>query len=471
MEIIIEEGLCHDTEYFIDKLSKTYSKSDIKITLNWFKKIEQLKKKLPKTKFITNQNVTEKMVKDFLFSVGLRQLILSVTEDCNFRCSYCIYSSNYPDSREHNENYMKFGVAKKAIKNYLNLIKEGEAFNPPRKPNIGFYGGEPLLNFDLIKKCVKYSSSIYNDCVFSMTTNGSLLNEDVADYLIENKFKIIISLDGPKPEHDRCRVDKNDNGTFDKVMKNIDYIYNKKKYKDIHAMPVFDFKTNFKKVNEFFKKVNVPLISQVSQVDFELNNTYYSQFTEEDYKKYIYEKNSLEKEYFQCQSSKNSLSKKTKPEYFDFLFNFAENNIFGEAMLFSKSNIIPYTGACVPGEKILVNIRGEYHICEKVLETLPIGNINEGLNFKKIVSLINDYLSNMEKCEECSILGVCKKCFKDFITKDKLLSPNDVCNYEEKEYMQGLKDSFSYAEQNPHLIKSYNRKYLKLKQAEENDIF
>lgn len=471
MEKIIEEGFYHDIDYFFNKLNKSYAKKDIKITLDWFKKIEKLKKDQPKIQLMPRPTVTETMIKEFLFSVGLRQLILSVTEDCNFRCSYCIFSSNYPDSREHNENYMTFETAKKAIKNYLSLIKEGASFNPPRKPNIGFYGGEALLNFNLIKKCVDYSLSISEDCIFTMTTNGSLLDVKIADYLIENKFKIVISLDGPKEEHDRCRIDENNNGTFDKIMKNINYIFNEKKYKEVYVLPVFDFKTNFKKANEFFKNDKIPFISQVSQVDFELNNTYYSQFSEEDYKKYVFEKDCLEKKYFQFQSSENNLSKKNKPEYFDFLFNFAENSIFGESMLFYKSNIIPYTGTCVPGEKIFVNPNGEYHICEKVLETLSIGNVNEGLDFKKIVVLINDYMNNMEKCEECSILGVCKKCFKDFITKDKLLSPEDVCDFEEEKYMEDLKISFSYAEQNPNLIRSYNKKYLKLKKAEENDVF
>jgi len=472
MEEIIKEGLCHDTKYFLNKLSKSYSKSDIKITLEWFKKIEKLKESQAKIQLMSKQSLTENIIKEFLFSKGLNQLVLSVTEDCNFRCDYCIYSSHYPDSKELNESYMKFEVAKKAIKDYLNLIEEGALFNPIRRPHIGFYGGEPLLNFNLIKKCVEYCLSISNNCDFSMTTNGSLLNTKIADYLIKNKFYIGISLDGPKSEHDRCRIDKKGNGTFDKVIKNIDYIFNERKYKNIRVMPVFDFKTDFKRVNEFFKEDKVPFIALVSQVDPKLSNTYYSQFSEEDYEKYIFERNCIEKEYFQFQSSKNALSKRgLKPEYFDFLFNFVENNIFGESMLFHKSNIIPYTGACVPGEKIFVNINGEYHMCEKVLESFPIGSVKEGLDFKKIVSLINNYLSNMKKCEDCIVSNVCKKCFKDFIGKDKLLSPVDVCDFEEEGYIEKLKVSFDYAEKNPNLINVPDKKYVKLRKAERNDVF
>ena len=82
----------------------------------------------------------------------VEKLTLQVTQRCNLRCEYCIYSGNY-DNRKHSELDMSFETAKKAIDFYL--LSSGEM----EKCSIAFYGGEPLLNLKLIKQCVEYVKS------------------------------------------------------------------------------------------------------------------------------------------------------------------------------------------------------------------------------------------------------------------------------------------------------------------------
>ena len=79
----------------------------------------------------------------------IHQLVLQVTQNCNLRCDYCVYSGNY-DNRTHSNKVMSFDIAKKAM-DYL-ILHSDEL----DEIVIGFYGGEPLLNFELIKKCVEY---------------------------------------------------------------------------------------------------------------------------------------------------------------------------------------------------------------------------------------------------------------------------------------------------------------------------
>jgi uncharacterized protein len=146
----------------------------------------------------------------------MEQLILQVTQRCNLRCSYCVYSGNY-DNRVHTDLDMDLPIALKAIDMYMNSSEEVDTLR------IAFYGGEPLLMFKLIQQCVEYvkSKSKGRAIDFFITTNAVLLSGNVAKYLYENNFHITISIDGPKSEHDRYRKFSNGMGSFDTIMKNI----------------------------------------------------------------------------------------------------------------------------------------------------------------------------------------------------------------------------------------------------------
>ena len=88
--------------------------------------------------------------------VGFKQLLLEVTSICNFRCKYCTYSGHYKHTRNHGEMNMDFVVAKRAIDYYFENFEIAYKRNAQKKPIISFYGGEPLINFTLIKKIVNY---------------------------------------------------------------------------------------------------------------------------------------------------------------------------------------------------------------------------------------------------------------------------------------------------------------------------
>ena len=101
---------------------------------------------------------------------------------------------------------------------------------------IGFYGGEPLLEFNLIKDTVNYakeqaakkSIDKFYDVKFRLTTNGYLLNKkEIDDFLLTNDIGIDVSLDGPKEEHDKFRVTANMEASWEVIWKNLDDIYNK----------------------------------------------------------------------------------------------------------------------------------------------------------------------------------------------------------------------------------------------------
>ena len=134
-------------------------------------------------------------------------LILNVTGNCNLRCKYCFAEGI---SREN----MSEKVADKAIE----ILK----YSPYRNVRIEFQGGEPLLNFKLIKYVVKKSESKLKNKIihFGLETNGTLINDEIIKFFIENDFSVGISIDGPF-DADRFRVNINGKNSFEVVDKNL----------------------------------------------------------------------------------------------------------------------------------------------------------------------------------------------------------------------------------------------------------
>jgi len=139
----------------------------------------------------------------------LQQITLELTECCNLACRYCIYGEENSDFREFGNRVMSWNVAKAAVDYALAHSK--------RKIAITFYGGEPLLNFELLKQIVEYTlkNKDNKECTFSMTTNLTLLSKEIALYLLTiPQFSVVGSIDGNKEVHNQNRVYKNGKGSY-----------------------------------------------------------------------------------------------------------------------------------------------------------------------------------------------------------------------------------------------------------------
>lgn len=155
---------------------------------------------------------------------GLETLYLLLSDHCNLRCTYCFIHKGMPEA--YARKTMSWETAQTAVDMYFaNLAK-----NPPatkdRRKMIFFYGGEPLLNFPLLRQVVLYVEETYGreleemgeKFIFSLITNGTLLTEEIATFLAEHpRVAISVSLDGPKDANDRKRTYIDGRGTFDQV--------------------------------------------------------------------------------------------------------------------------------------------------------------------------------------------------------------------------------------------------------------
>ena len=133
-----------------------------------------------------------------------------ITSQCNFDCKYCFVESRF---KENENAYMTEDIASKAIQ----LIKRNTD-----KIKIIFYGGEPLLNFELIKFVVEEAKKNKIKVAYSLISNGGIINDEIISFLKENKFSISISLDGMADANDKVRVKHNNEGTFDSIISTIE---------------------------------------------------------------------------------------------------------------------------------------------------------------------------------------------------------------------------------------------------------
>jgi len=147
---------------------------------------------------------------------GLHFLILCITKDCNLECKYCT-SRGAGDMPED--------VAIRAVRLLFNSRSEAK-----RSAVIAFYGGEPLLRFDMIETVVGFveDSGQNAHCRFSVTTNGSLIDKNIAKFLSAHDFTVSVSYDGPL--HDQYRTRRDGRGTSAEVLRGIDFLIDA--YKD-----------------------------------------------------------------------------------------------------------------------------------------------------------------------------------------------------------------------------------------------
>lgn len=143
----------------------------------------------------------------------VKALCLHIAHTCNLNCAYCFASQGkYQGERA----LMSFDTGKRAL-DFL-VENSGSRHNL----EVDFFGGEPLMNFDVVKQLVAYARSIEKEknknFRFTLTTNGVLIDDDVIDFANREMSNVVLSLDGRKEIHDKYRVDYNGNGSFDKIV-------------------------------------------------------------------------------------------------------------------------------------------------------------------------------------------------------------------------------------------------------------
>lgn len=355
--------------------------------------------------------------------IDLKQLTLEVTEDCNLKCKYCGYGEFYCDYEERERRYMPFDTFKNTFE-YLENIWRKHASSKVTV-YISFYGGEPLLNMDFIKKAVGYvrkKSIPYRNFKFNMTTNGVLLRKHIR-FFIENDFHILVSLDGNK-KNNEYRVSKNNTYSFDIIYNNLIYIKNK--FPDfftdnIEFMTVLHDKNSVVETMRFINKTfeKTPSFSPLSPTGIrEEKKEEFEIMLNKSISKSMKSLNSYEKENMATKHPENSMIT-------NYIKRLSGNTFNTYSDLFTDKGILKYfpTGTCLPfGKRMFITANGKILPCERVGHRFVLGEVKQNkfivINYEEVAKKYTEYYKSINnQCTQCYQSTNCTECifkFKDF---------------------------------------------------------
>lgn len=382
------------------------------------------------------------------------ELVLNITEDCNFRCKYCFYSKlSVQDTSYNQHNQMTEETAIKSVDLFMEKSQAGVTYT------ISFFGGEPLLNFKLIKNVVEYANRKYDNIVYTITTNGYLLKGEILKYLVDNDVRVTISIDGPKGIHNANRVTMKGVGSFDIVKSNIETIVSSyPKYFQtnvfLNAVVDMDMCTDFQELEAFFDLNFKGLGFSVQPAEYTndfAKSGLYKRYKEHFLQRYV-------DEHVKGFSDQFSI-----PRMFVF------NEMHKRILLFHYREDVPVNlvskfvpmGLCVPGSKrLFVSYNGDFYPCSKVFyhQSMVIGNIYEGIDIPAVINYYNEYIDLSEgRCRNCWAIRICKSCYLSAM--GQLSGPttsNDACVILKQDYLDLIGAYIMIISHNPNAFEIYN---------------
>lgn len=344
----------------------------------------------------------------------LQQVTLVVTEDCNLRCNYCIYGGSYEGSRVHSPRQMSLETARASVDYFA---AHSDSSEPPLA--LGFYGGEPLLRFDFIKEIVAYGRArLSHPVLFTVTTNGTLLNEARIRFLHQHDFSIVVSIDGPPEVHDRNRRFKNGGtGSSATVLRNLrrlkdfDPVYARTM---VTANMVLTSPVDLIALDQFVSELGIrPRISVLQTFGSALAE----QMAPHAQGRTTGVKRLMEK--YASAVIDGSLAQQPIPA--DHLF---ARGLYGASVrrIHTRqrgadfpAGRFAYGNICVPGAtKLFVASDGTLYVCDRVdgMPALSLGNIATGVDEAKVLNLIDQFDTfRTTTCRDCWAIRLCNMCF------------------------------------------------------------
>lgn len=377
-----------------------------------------------------NINYTLKKItpKDIEYNfMNTSQIVFEITDRCNLRCKYCGYGELYNNYDERKTTDFEIEQAKLFIDYYFSKCKSNNFQND--NLSFGFYGGEPLLNFDFVKELIYYIEKKYprdNSYEYYMTTNGVLLDRYI-DFIVEKNFNLLISLDGDKYASS-YRVDFANNPVFEKVVHNVETLREKYPvyyHKKLNFNAVLHNRNTPEAIYDFFssKYHKDPSIGLLNTTG--INPDKKKKFSEMYNSDFIINNSScLEKKTLR----KNLIYKHGRflhNNFYQYYGNYID-------LLSERVNqlIIP-TATCSPlQKKIFITVNGKILPCERIGQNIPLGKIQDNnlyIDFQEISDLYNQMYETMYKneCRTCYMINNCESCMFH-VKLNKCLSKSNI---------------------------------------------
>ena len=339
-----------------------------------------------KTSFISAQH------KEDLYSSlqgGVRMITLELTQECNLRCRYCTYNDHFEATRGFSGESMSKEIVKASIEF---LAKHGSD-----EIAVTFYGGEPLLKFDLLKYAIEYSIELMGNrkLTFSITSNLTLMTKEMAEFLISvDGLNVLCSIDGTEEIHNEYRKYPNGKGSFSDAMRGLNFLVDacKARYGDeykIKASNRINFNSVFtppystekvEKIQEFFNG-----LSDLLPMDSMKNITYTEEGSLPPSVCTSYLGKSSNKAYIDPIMDwvviENAKSNKKKPALVERYLTDAMRIIHKRPIITKPAQAGGFNACCVPGvRRSYICTNGDIKPCEKIGNCPTIGSAQNSPN-------------------------------------------------------------------------------------------
>lgn len=360
----------------VEELKGTYPEDQIRESLDEVKELVDDKK-------LFTKDVFEPVVGEFKehHKPVVKALCMHIAHDCNLACKYCFAEEGeYHGRRE----LMSFETGKKAL-DFL-VANSGNRVNL----EVDFFGGEPLMNWDVVKQLVEYGRSIEEKnnkkFRFTLTTNGVLLNDEVQDFLNKEMGNVVISLDGRKEVNDNMRPFRNGKGSYDLIVPKFKKLAESRDQNNYYIRGTFtrenlDFSEDVKHFADLgFKQISIEPVVGPEEDPYSIR--------EQDLPQILEEYDKLAKEYIKRHKEGNGFT------FFHFMIDLS-----GGPCVYKR-----LSGCGSGSEYLAVTPWGDLYPCHQFVgdEEFLMGDVDEGITRPEIGKEFGDCnVYSKEKCKDC----------------------------------------------------------------------
>ncbi|MCX7843069.1 MAG: thioether cross-link-forming SCIFF peptide maturase [Clostridia bacterium] len=364
----------HEASTIYGKLSSKYSEAQVTEALEEIGELEACGLLYSKDEYEEYLPLWEK-------PAVVKAMCLHISHDCNLRCRYCFAGTgNFGGDRIN----MSADIGKKAI-DFL-ISQSGNR----RNLEIDFFGGEPMLNFHVVKEIVEYALSrekkFNKKFKFTLTTNAVLLKEEHKDYINKNFHNIVLSIDGRKETNDRMRIKIDGSGTYGDILPKIKDMADSRNQDNYYVRGTFtrenlDFSKDVLHLADLgFKQVSVEPVVAAMDTGYDIR--------EEDLCTLFGEYESLAAEYVKRAKDGRGFN------FFHFMIDLSQGPCISKRL-----------GGCGSGHEYLaVTPSGDIYPCHQFvgMDEFKMGNVmNEGLNKEIQNTFKKSNVYSKEKCRGC----------------------------------------------------------------------
>lgn len=359
----------------VEKLKSDYSEEDV---LEAYEEVSKLKEE----ELLFTEDIYKQYITDFKKrKTVVKALCLHIAHDCNLACKYCFAEEGEYHGRRA---LMSLEVGKKA----LDFLIENSGNR--RNLEVDFFGGEPLMNWEVVKELVRYGRSKeeeYNKKFrFTLTTNGVLLNDEVMEFVNREMSNVVLSLDGRKEVNDKMRPFRNGTGSYDLIVPKFRKLAESRNQTNYYVRGTFthdnlDFSNDVIHFADLgFKQMSIEPVVGDDDEKYAIK--------QEDLPVIMEEYDKLAKEYIKRQKEGNGFN------FFHFMIDLEQGPCVAKRL-----------SGCGSGtEYLAVTPWGDLYPCHQFVgqEEFLLGNVFEGIKRTEICDefkMCNVYAK--EKCQKC----------------------------------------------------------------------